>query len=172
MNIHQLAEDIHNTAQEKGWWEDERPTERIFALIMTELAEAIEADREGQTANIKKFELSQETQSHTFKAAFEKYIKDTVGDELADAYIRTLDFLYYRDGDKFYQHNVPLDWTQKDFAQDVFYIMCIVADQSPEELLQYIETFCKAYQIDLQWHVEKKMAFNGMREYKHGNKKY
>ena len=42
-----LAEDIHNTAISKGWWDNPRNDGELIALIHSELSEALEALRHG-----------------------------------------------------------------------------------------------------------------------------
>lgn len=40
-----IAENVHTTAVEKGWWEEERSDVEAICLMMTELAEAVEGYR-------------------------------------------------------------------------------------------------------------------------------
>lgn len=42
-----LALEVHNTAKEKGWHEEERNEGELIALMHSELSEALEALREG-----------------------------------------------------------------------------------------------------------------------------
>lgn len=43
-----LVEDIHTNAMEHGWWDDERTDGEIFALVVSELSEALEEYRAGR----------------------------------------------------------------------------------------------------------------------------
>jgi len=45
--ISDLARDIHNTAKEKGWWEEDRNDGEMIALVHSELSEMLEAIRHG-----------------------------------------------------------------------------------------------------------------------------
>lgn len=45
--IKSLAEDIHETAKSKGWWEEDRNNGEMIALMHSELSEALEAIRHG-----------------------------------------------------------------------------------------------------------------------------
>jgi len=69
-----LQEEIHRVAVEHGWWERDRPVGEVLMLAVTELAEAMEAYREGnpQSEKVPGFSKMEE--------------------ELADTIIRILDF--------------------------------------------------------------------------------
>ena len=73
-SIAELQEAVHRTAVEHGWWEKPRPIGEVLMLIVTELAEAMEAYRDGDGSSEK-------------IPAFSK-----LEEELADAIIRILDF--------------------------------------------------------------------------------
>lgn len=59
---------------------------RRLALIQSEVSEALEADRKNRHADMAAYNASEKT-----KQDFEKYIKDSFEDELADAVIRLLE---------------------------------------------------------------------------------
>lgn len=44
---HKIADEVHTTAVDKGWWSTERNNGEIIALIHSELSEALEALRHG-----------------------------------------------------------------------------------------------------------------------------
>lgn len=73
MTVARLQEEIHRTAIEHGWWDRDRPIGEVLMLAVTELAEAMEAHRDGNPASGK-------------ISAFSK-----VEEELADTIIRILD---------------------------------------------------------------------------------
>jgi NTP pyrophosphatase (non-canonical NTP hydrolase) len=64
-SLNELAQLCHSIAKEKGFWEKERNIGEALMLIVTELAEAMEAHRKQDDANFK--------------------------EELADSFIRLLD---------------------------------------------------------------------------------
>lgn len=89
MNYYELAKEIHANAVAKGFWDKAMSIRHYLMLVICELAEAIEADREGRTASIP--ESMESFPDKAFIPSFKSYIKDTVEDELADAVIRLLD---------------------------------------------------------------------------------
>lgn len=74
MTIREMQAAIHRTAVEHGWWEAERPVGEVLMLVVTELAEAMEAYRGGNSESEK-------------IPGFSK-----IEEELADAIIRILDY--------------------------------------------------------------------------------
>ncbi|HOK39604.1 MAG TPA: nucleotide pyrophosphohydrolase [bacterium] len=53
MEINEMVELCHKVAKEKGFWEKERETGTILMLIVSELGEALEADRNNDFENFK-----------------------------------------------------------------------------------------------------------------------
>lgn len=61
-----------------------------IALIQSEASEALEADRKNRHADL--ISMQEQMQAHGFRTEdFQRYIKDTVEDEIADTIIRLLD---------------------------------------------------------------------------------
>lgn len=92
MEIKELQKEIHNTAVAKGFWKGEAAnTPTKLMLIVSEVSEAMEADRKGKyfTENIKA--LNGWFEDDDFIPSFESCCKDTFEDELADAMIRIMD---------------------------------------------------------------------------------
>jgi len=85
MSLNELALDIHENAKNKGFWTNNNIAEKLM-LIVTEVAEACEADRKNRHANYDNQHIKQD-----WEKIFEVDIKDTFEDELADAIIRILD---------------------------------------------------------------------------------
>ena len=88
-----LAKKAFENAKAKGFHDKPCTDAHCVMLVACELAEAVEADREGRRSDRRTYNfLLQEYGEPLEKHLFEKHIKDTVEDELADAVIRLLDF--------------------------------------------------------------------------------
>jgi len=74
MELREMQTRVHRTAVDHGWWDSPRSTGEVLMLVVTELAEAMEAYRAG---NPESEQIS----------GFSK-----LEEELADAVIRLLDF--------------------------------------------------------------------------------
>ena len=84
--LNQLRDEIHEYAINKGFWDKERETGTLLMLCVSELAEAMEADRNGLYADLELIEKDKED-FIDFKWSFKNSIKDTFEDELADAIV-------------------------------------------------------------------------------------
>lgn len=85
--INELCEQAHANAVDKGFYESERELPELLMLVVSELAEAMEADR-----NSFWYEGDIEQVLEHFNAFdFNDEVKDCVQDELADAFIRLFD---------------------------------------------------------------------------------
>lgn len=95
MNIDELVKECHKTAKEKGFWNGQRNIGELLMLITSELSEALEADRKGRFADLETFEncvnAHEEDKSCCIKKSFERFMKDTFEDEIADTFIRLFD---------------------------------------------------------------------------------
>jgi len=78
MHLNDLAKTIHQTACEKGWWDEKRNFGELIALCHSELSEALEAKRTNSPAEI-----------------FINGIPEGWGVELADCIIRILDMAHF-----------------------------------------------------------------------------
>jgi NTP pyrophosphatase (non-canonical NTP hydrolase) len=99
-NLNQLRDDSHAYALKQGFYDSLKHTvsqaawqafvAQTVVLIHAELSELIEAHRKNRNADLDAFE--KDCPKIGFKAAFEKNIKDTIADEIADVLLRTFDF--------------------------------------------------------------------------------
>ena len=105
MKINELVRKAHKNAIDKGFYQEKREIGTALMLIVSELSEALEADRNDRRANLKAYELllkdsdnlgfTEEEQDDYLSQNFKIAIKDTLEDELADAVIRICDLCGY-----------------------------------------------------------------------------
>ena len=93
--VKKYVKTIHKNAITKGFWENPNSKYRQMCLIVSELSEAIEAHRKNYRANIDRFNERYSKDKSQHKIFFEVYIKDSIEDELTDAWIRIVDWDYY-----------------------------------------------------------------------------
>ncbi|MFV0392418.1 MAG: hypothetical protein ACK5KP_11145 [Paludibacteraceae bacterium] len=106
MELNQLRDEIHEIAKSKGFWDKPRETGTLLMLCVSELAEAMEADRNESYCQMERFNrilvssriinndptyTGEITRDQAWAVNFETCIKDTFEDELADTIIRILD---------------------------------------------------------------------------------
>lgn len=101
MDLKQISKEIYENAKAKGFWDKERNLGEMLMLIVSELSEAMEADRNGKFYD-KEVDFVRHNQGEFFKTAFERHCKSTFEDELADVVIRILDLAHSR--------NIDLEW--------------------------------------------------------------
>lgn len=92
--LNNLAKEIHVDNVLKGFYDKPREIGTTLMLVVSELSEALEADRKRLYNNSDTLlpDRIPSVKNKKFKDWFEKNIKDTVNDEIADAVIRLLDF--------------------------------------------------------------------------------
>lgn len=181
MNLNKLRDKAYQCAVAHGWHEENLSDEHFLCLVISELMEAVEADRKGRYANVGRYIAESDFYCHgAFSdTIFEQWIKDTVEDELADACIRLLDLAGLRgyDLDKLdYEGSDTEDYSEMNFTESMYRICVYVTDGFYNEyydtLLNEIFAFCKDRSIDIFWFINQKMKYNELRPYKHGDKSY
>jgi hypothetical protein len=172
-----MKKQVYEINKKNGFWE-EAPTRFLYQervmLIITELSEAVEALRKGKLYNPAMFPSN--TMSGT-SPEFLLHVKDTVGDEVADAVIRLLDTIEGFELNVLPNVDTTL-WTNADrfqppsFTAHVFQIIknIFTGNSFPvgEVLLADLITLAYHYKIPLMQHVKWKLEYNATRPYKHG----
>jgi NTP pyrophosphatase (non-canonical NTP hydrolase) len=175
------AKDIHANAIAKGFYPEnpkDRNDKEMLMLIICELAEAVEAHREGRWMDsgrpgIVPEELANDPDN--FGANFKALVKDTVEDEMADALIRILDYAQHKGlvfTEAYSFDAIPV--INESFAANCFVALCEITDNpnmakhSIGYMIRRIIGICDEYNIDICFHVEAKMKYNATRPIKHG----
>ena len=171
----------YDIACSHGFHDVKRSDAHYMMLVLSEVGEMVEADRKNRHAFVgDKLDIS----STDFAEWFEKNIKDTLEDELADVCIRLFDFA----GVKHWTFDGFPDDMKQDFdnlfgsmslCERAFSLSTLVVDgirtTNDDEMCNNIACalcfcFCLADDlvIDLAWHIDAKMEYNDSREKRHG----
>lgn len=180
MDLNKLRDEAFETAKAHGWHDEELPDETCLMLIITEVSEAVQADRAENYADRLSFDI-QMSHGEDFKTTFDVNIKNSIEDELADVVIRCLDLAGLHDYDLSHakavsEHNLL---TINDELPKFAYRMCqLLTDEKEtvESRINYciasVIAYCEQKDIDIEWYVTQKMEYNKLRPFRHGNKKY
>lgn len=168
----------------KGFHDRDVPLTEIFGLIISEMCEAMEAERKGRFVEKGVYDVALSCEPD-FESAFKQNIKDTVSDELADVFIRCLDATgkYNEDNNDIvlFKHCIDervkiLNKTPNTFAYYVYNLAYWVTNNE-KVCCNYFTTImeiCAAiaiiHNIDLGKAIEAKIRYNETRGYKHGKK--
>lgn len=190
MDLNELRNKAYKTACEHGFHDEELSNEHCLCLVISELMEAVEADRKGRLGKKCKsrFEMDYNRypalveEEKRFKCSFEKNVKDSLPDELADAAIRLLDLAGYRGiAIETFTEEMIYESTEscndESFTESIYAIATIPVrfkyeydysfDKQLNSMLLNIIGLSNYMGIDLLWHVEQKMRYNELRENKH-----
>jgi len=92
--LNEFAQELHAKAQAKGFWDEKREIGTLLMLVVSELSEALEADRKNKHANMSAFNYREDDKEEFhFESDFQDLIKDTFEDEIADTFIRLFDLV-------------------------------------------------------------------------------
>lgn len=188
INLSNLRDRAYQCACAHGFHDEELSDEHFLMLVITELAEAVEADRLGRHADKLGFETGISNAYHGvvrdgwFTYCYNRCIKGTVEEELSDAVIRLLDLAGLRG----LEINFPEKWigdmcseyTGKSFAESIYAICNIHCRRKllygeaighiVKCTIASIFGLAERLDVDLAWHIEQKMKYNEFRGYKHG----
>jgi NTP pyrophosphatase (non-canonical NTP hydrolase) len=184
-----LIERAYGCACSHGFHEDALSVEHYLMLVISEIGEAVEADRKG----LSRCDLGicdDALRTKDFLSTFRDYVKDSLPDELADVCIRLYDMcgalgieprVEYEDMGTDFEDIFGED----TFCERMYYLsrlLCmtsgVVDDDGTDDCLpqvigqalSFLFALAKDMKIDLMQHIELKMRYNEKRPYKNGKK--
>lgn len=177
MNLNDLKDRAYRNAVAHGWHEEERSDQHWLCLVISELMEAVEADRRGDHAGADMKDLFEDdlAAGEDFKDLFESHLKGTVEEELADACIRLLDFAGLRNSQLTYTNGFAI---MKMSFTEYIYCMCSFITNPDKSNVGWLDThisyslgwifsWCRAKNINIEWYIEQKMKYNETRPFMH-----
>ena len=193
MSLNELRNKAYRNAVTHGFHDEELSNEHCLCLVISELMEAVEADRKGRLGKKCKsrFDIDYNRypalveEEKRFKSSFEKNVKDSLPDELADAAIRLLDLAGLRNisiddfsDEMIYEATESCNdetFTESIYAISTIPIRCeyeydSLLENQLNSMLLAIFGLAKHLNIDLIWHINQKMRYNELRENKHGKR--
>lgn len=190
-DLNELAKVVFEANKTKGLHDNDISNETLLMLVITELSEAVEADRKGKRFSLEKYEYETMTEcqgwltsDEKFKNVFESQVKDTLEDELADTVIRLLDLAGLRKvivNIECVHKLLVRTYELKSFTEYIYLLSRMITkhlhpqNKNLKDVIDVgiaeIEGLCEYLNIDLWLHVELKLKYNTTRSYKH-NKNY
>ena len=187
--LNRYAKDCHQRSVAKGFWDVPHSVGHYLMLVVSELSEAVEADRIGKWAKLDPdtIDTLQRIAGAPYAQEFLREVKDRVEDEIADAVIRLLDLLGWMLKDRALSEKE----VETDLGVSAFYIAgemtladalwpivqeacCHCGKYAHRYAILYaiksLELLCDHLGIDLMAHIELKLKYNATRPALHGKK--
>lgn len=182
-NLIEFKNEIHIISTESGWRKIKRSYEHYALLVISEICEAVNADRKNKHANIKLFEdsiiynmnelhLNSNEYIEEYKKLFNTYMKDTYEDEFADICIRILDMCDIFSFDLNFIENIKVDGNS--LTEKMFNIVKeFSSDKSEKSLNKCFNQIVYIFNDlpNLMYHIKYKIEYNKYNAKTH-NKKY
>lgn len=170
-DIRELCKEAHENAVRHGFWDEEHDIRHYLMLVITELAEAVQAYRKNRFADRGEYNEMVGVRGCSEDTAFLVCIKDTFEDEMADACIRLMDLAgqgYAVLTDDFVFEDLAETEITVTLFRAIFFMQKMMNHIG--QLVMYLIRLSEAIGIDIEWHIRAKMAYNKSRPYLHGNK--
>lgn len=175
MNYNECRDEALATAKRNGFHDEECSTEHLKCLIISEMMEAVEADRRESHADVDGY--FDALWNMPYDDNFKIRIKDTVEDELADVCIRIFDLAGYKNIDlnEAMQKVTDNICPSGTFTEKIYRAVRVLAVREPLQTclartLTRILKIAEQEDIDIDTHIQLKMDYNKGREYMHGKR--
>ena len=177
--LNALRDECYKIACDNGFHDEQLSERHCLCFVISELMEAVEADRKGRHADLKSF--NEAINGFACEIAFDGYIKDTVEDELADAAIRILD-LAGLNGDTFDGYIEAQDkedigdidnidfFKERTFTESIYEVCDDIFTIGYDVALCDLFSIASVMGFDLMDHIRLKMEYNKTRERLHGKR--
>lgn len=181
MNQNEIAKEIHQVMKTKGYHNNPKSDEHLLMLVITEVAELIEADRNSKVADIIKLNnlmekpIDESKFNKKFIDTFENLIKGTREEEFADIAIRLYDLAGRNEFNLTKFSSVLKDnFNDMSYTEKCYdFIKMFVGFKTTRArvcwALTYIYDWTEFENIDLNYMIHLKMKYNKL---KTSNKKY
>ena len=174
-DIRELCKEAHENAVRHGFWDEEHDIRHYLMLVITELAEAVQAYRKNRFADRNEYEKLVKERGCAEDTAFLLSVKDTFEDEMADACIRLMDLAGSGRYTVLQDMSLPSLGVLRsqeitETLYDAISVLCPDDIYFPGSMLCYLIRLSETLGIDIEWHIRQKMAYNKSRPYLHGNK--
>jgi len=172
MNINALIQAAHKNAIAHGFWEEVN-LDRTIMLIVSEIGEAIESDRNGCHAIADK--IQDYIDGKLKDEWFEMNIKDDFEDEVADIFIRIFDlcgqlgFTIKEGFENCSSNNQIFLYTQLRKITGIL-TSGDITDLRIEWAISELFILCYSINLDIEPFILAKMKYNAGREYLHGKR--
>ena len=193
-----LAEDAFKIADKHGFYPEDTDISTALMLIITEMSEAVQADRKNRHGSVEDYE-SEIQMGRDFPTAYKNSLEGTVESEFADIAIRILSLLGWMNSktpiklksdsilaDEYgigkIQYKIQNTINKGSIAKDLFRLngrfswfvdneSCswFVSD-TLQDILMRVFAIAHNHNIDLMEHIKLKMKYNESRPYLHGCK--
>lgn len=193
-----LAEDAFKIADKHGFYPEDTDISTALMLIITEMSEAVQADRKNRHGSIEDYE-SEIQMGRDFPTAYKNALEGTVESEFADIAIRILSLLGWINSktpiklksdnilaDEYeigkIQYKIQNTINKGSIAKDLFRLIgrfsWLIDNESCswfvsdtiQGILMRVFAIAHNHNIDLMEHIKLKMKYNESRPYLHGCK--